>query len=231
MSDDPVAFPPELEKLLDDAGREEASPAEVEAIREFIGTTRLETSLEVRALGAAKTAAILGGVVALAVLVWRGGPDPSERLRETARTEPTHETMESVESVEPVELIEPAQPANEYVTASDPDPVTTMSRVGSRVVPSESELIARAQEALARRPTQTLSLANQHRRAYREGVLAQERELLTIEALIRLGRRRQAQRRGEAFEARWPQSPHLRRIGRLLDVPSQVELDPATNGR
>lgn len=54
----------------------------------------------------------------------------------------------------------------------------------------------------------TLAAADAHRRAFPRGELAEERELLAIQALARLGRRDEAAARAAAFRTAWPDSVH-----------------------
>jgi hypothetical protein len=57
---------------------------------------------------------------------------------------------------------------------------------------------------------------NEHRARFLHGAFEQEREVLAIEALVRLGRRAEAQGRAASFEAAFPHSAHRRRIAVLL---------------
>lgn len=92
---------------------------------------------------------------------------------------------------------------------------------------SEAELLARAQAALAERPAAALQLAERHRRLFPSGVLAQEREVIAIEALKRLGRERAAQDKASEFESRYKGSIHQPRLrGTPTELPSKPR-DPA----
>ncbi|HMJ10048.1 MAG TPA: hypothetical protein VK524_01520 [Polyangiaceae bacterium] len=81
----------------------------------------------------------------------------------------------------------------------------------------EIELLQRAQAALDADPATTLALAREHLRAHPDGVFAQERELLAIEALLKLRQRARAVERAQAFVQRFPASPHGRRVRALLE--------------
>jgi hypothetical protein len=81
---------------------------------------------------------------------------------------------------------------------------------------AELALLERAQRALRSDPAAALALAEQHRAQYARGSLAQEREVLAIEALLRLGKRAAAERRAHAFEQRYPESSHVLRVRDLL---------------
>jgi outer membrane protein assembly factor BamD (BamD/ComL family) len=55
-------------------------------------------------------------------------------------------------------------------------------------------------------------LTQEHARRFPSGTLVQEREVLAIEALARLGRLPEARRRLDAFRATFPRSPHVARL-------------------
>jgi hypothetical protein len=83
-------------------------------------------------------------------------------------------------------------------------------------VASESELslLKRAREA---DPTQALALTAEHARRFPTGALEQEREMIAIDALLRLGRRDVAEQRAKRFQAQYPGSAHARRLSALFD--------------
>jgi hypothetical protein len=77
---------------------------------------------------------------------------------------------------------------------------------------NEAELLQRAQRALLDHPSRALALTAEHRRRFAEGALAEEREVIAIEALQRLGREQAARERAAVFEARYPNSVHRSRV-------------------
>jgi hypothetical protein len=77
---------------------------------------------------------------------------------------------------------------------------------------SEPVLLEQARRALASSPATALALTNQHAARFPHGVLAQEREVIAIEALRRLGRSAEADRRGAAFAQAFPGSAHQRMV-------------------
>ena len=81
----------------------------------------------------------------------------------------------------------------------------------------ELVLLQRSQSALDRDPGAALALAEEHARDYPRGVFAQEREILAIEALLKLRRRPEALARAELFLQRYAESPHSRRVRALLE--------------
>ncbi len=89
---------------------------------------------------------------------------------------------------------------------------------------TELELVQRARAALASDPNRALTLTNEHAVTYPRGELVQEREVIAVEALARLGRNEEASRRALAFVRRFPETPYAARlemaIGRPLPEPS-----------
>ncbi len=82
----------------------------------------------------------------------------------------------------------------------------------------EIQLLDRADAALRSGDVNSaLSLAREHSERCPAGTFVQERERIAIDALARLGRDDEMRERARAFEARFPTSPHLHRIRRLVD--------------
>jgi hypothetical protein len=86
--------------------------------------------------------------------------------------------------------------------------------------PAEMALLWRARDALERNPGTTLDLAEQHERAFHDAVFAQEREVLAIEALLKLRRTAPALDRAQRFLQTYPDSAHAERLRSLLDASS-----------
>ena len=92
---------------------------------------------------------------------------------------------------------------------------------------TELELVQRAQSALTSDPVRALAIAGEHARAYPSGELVQEREVIAVEALSRLGRSDEALRRARALVQQFPRTPYATRlevaIGRPLTAPDPVD--------
>jgi hypothetical protein len=73
-------------------------------------------------------------------------------------------------------------------------------------------LLEQARSALKSDPSRALSRANEAASRYPRGVLVQEREVLAIQALRRLGRSAEADRRAEAFAKAFPGSAFQRKL-------------------
>jgi hypothetical protein len=83
-------------------------------------------------------------------------------------------------------------------------------------LPSELSLIQQA-EAARHRGVQALQLLATHERLYPQGALAQEREVLAIELLLKIGKPDQARARAARFQRSHPSSAHLPRVRALLE--------------
>lgn len=88
----------------------------------------------------------------------------------------------------------------------------------SKAVAPEQELslLRRSHAALADNAGLALAFAQEHERQYSRGIFAQERELLAIEALVRLGYTALAIERAKRFLDRYPESPHAVRVRAVL---------------
>ncbi len=85
---------------------------------------------------------------------------------------------------------------------------------------AEIDLLRRAQQALPHRPAEALAAAEEHGRRFPGGALSQEREVITISALVALGRRDEAQRRATRFGESYPRSAHRAGIEELVRAPA-----------
>jgi outer membrane protein assembly factor BamD (BamD/ComL family) len=85
-------------------------------------------------------------------------------------------------------------------------------------------LLQRSQAALDHNARLALSVAETHARDYPRGVFEQEREILAIEALLKLRRAPEAVARARAFVQHHPESPHTPRVRALLDRSKYQEL-------
>jgi hypothetical protein len=77
---------------------------------------------------------------------------------------------------------------------------------------SEPALLEQARRVLASAPAAALALTNEHAQRFPRGLLVQEREVIAIEALRRLYRTAEADRRAAAFSKAFPGSAHLRMV-------------------
>ena len=95
---------------------------------------------------------------------------------------------------------------------------------------TDIQLLHRAQDALGGAPSRALDLVSRHAARFPGSALGQEREVLAIDALVRLGRVSEARARAAAFAARFPTSAHLHRLEALVPstgIDSEVHKAPA----
>ncbi len=99
---------------------------------------------------------------------------------------------------------------------------------GSAAAASELELVQRAQAALPSDAQRALAITDEHAHAYPSGELVQEREVVAVEALSRLGRKDEALRRARAFVQRFPRTPYAARLEVALGRPlTATSADPS----
>jgi hypothetical protein len=98
---------------------------------------------------------------------------------------------------------------------SDPGPAVVAAPAEGRTE-SELELLRRARDALPSDPAAALSIADVDRARFPSGPLAQEREVIAIDALTRLGRGSEARSRAKDFFDAFPSSAYRPRILALV---------------
>lgn len=132
------------------------------------------------------------------------------------------------EPASPPSLVEPApvgsaRPATSASPPSQPNralpvrPNSVASPSPSSGVPeNEVRTLQRAQDALRTEPSRALSICDDHARRFPSGLLDEEREVIAIDALTRLGRTDDALARARRFREAHPSSSHLGRIEVLV---------------
>ena len=94
------------------------------------------------------------------------------------------------------------------------------SALGATNTLAELTLLAHARRALLAQPERSLELAEQHAREFPNGTLCEEREVLAIESLLKLGLSDRARQRALLFEQRFPSSAHRAHLARLIARPA-----------
>lgn len=89
--------------------------------------------------------------------------------------------------------------------------------VSEHGVTREARLLETARELLARDPPRALAALSRHAREFPHGTLETERELMSVDALMRLHRRADAEAHAAALRARAPNNIYERRIEQILD--------------
>jgi hypothetical protein len=103
-----------------------------------------------------------------------------------------------------------ASPARVPATEATPSgraPATADS-AGLASLMEEHRILRLARQVLPADPQRALALTQEHARRFPGGTLAQEREVIAIDALARLGRAKDARDRAQGFRESYPDSPH-----------------------
>jgi outer membrane protein assembly factor BamD (BamD/ComL family) len=108
----------------------------------------------------------------------------------------------------------PAAPrAEANVQPSEPAPE---SRAASRLREESAAVLAIRKTLLSGDPREALRMLDRAASEFPNGALAQEREALSIRALVDSGEKEAARRRGEAFLRAYPKSPHAAEVRALV---------------
>jgi hypothetical protein len=167
----------------------------------------------------------IGGAIAVVSAVGTGTAVVATKVRdaEPAETAPvglvataTKTGTKLVPSAAPLAKVEEPVPSATPSTRPQPKAHATTSASASAEGPeAEVKLLERAQDALRARPAEALAICDDHARRFPRGMLAQEREVIAIEALVKAGRPSDAKTRAERFKKAFPGSSHTRRIDTL----------------
>jgi hypothetical protein len=227
VSNDPIRFrdplsdaPPELKSLL--ARAHDDLPTQAELARLAARAAPLFAApVAVSALGlSAKLGLVaigLSGAALIAVGVAHDpeAPSPTNRPAEQAQVAPAAQPESPPARAVPAPVA--PQPS---LLVPEPEKAVPSADTAKRAEkpsakaggPSEAELLERARRLVGSNPAGALELAQQHRARFAGGVLAQEREVIAIDALRRLGRVKEAEARAQAFERAFPNSAHRRKL-------------------
>ncbi len=151
----------------------------------------------------------------IAAGVWQATKSPSEPPRQTPVIASAAPALTAVAPKTPEADPIPTVSVDDLPTVA---PSAAQKPAPSAEVSKESDmaLLGRAQGALASNPAQALALLSEHAKSFPRSGFSQEREVLTIDALVRLGRRGEAEARADQFAKAYPKSGHNRRIDALL---------------
>lgn len=87
------------------------------------------------------------------------------------------------------------------------------------VAEDEISLLKEARAELAANPARALALTERHRSQFPRGTFGQEREVIAITALVRLGQSAAARERADRFRKAHPRSAYLKQLDRVLGAP------------
>lgn len=143
---------------------------------------------------------------------------PSHREAEPPTMQPAKSVADSI--APPTLEVLAASPEGAAPPVKQPPPgrLARHSAVShaSRSPEAELSLITRAQAALDRDPRRALSLASEHAEDYPSGIFREEREVVRMEAELKLGRRSAATARARRFIEDFGHSTHAPRVRALL---------------
>ncbi len=108
-----------------------------------------------------------------------------------------------------------AQVSEKSSTNAAPRDVAASAAPGTS---SEVELLRRARAALGSRPRAAFVLTQQHREQYPNGMFAQERDALAVEAMLRAGETSTARSLAERFLNNYPNSPAAHRFRETMGL-------------
>ncbi len=210
-----------MSKRLAAAGALATVPSESQAPARFAAYSRTVVALAVAGglaawwqmtPGASTTSMTTAPVASLSGE--RGAPETTPRAEEPLPLRPANDPEPPTSSVD--QLPSAIAPAVTIAASAGKDVraprATPSTESAGAPVPSELELLQRAQAALARDPVQALSITDEQARAYPSGELVQEREVIAVEALSRLGRKDEASSRARALVERFPRTPYSHRL-------------------
>jgi hypothetical protein len=141
-------------------------------------------------------------------------PTPRSRERNEARSNVALEERSEAPLASPVPTAEaPLQAPAPTIEATPPPQPAPVKE------PTETEVLMLARRSLVSDPAAALGWVREHERRFSSPTLAQEREIIAIDALRRLDRTREATARSERFFARYPSSIH----GRSIESPVASE--------
>lgn len=146
---------------------------------------------------------------------------------------PTHRTPETSNEVGGLEIaaapaaetdldpeLRPELPAVPNL-ATEPPPPRPPARDDPRMqqLGAEMRYLARARDLVSEHPSEALGVLRDHRQEYPQGVLREEREAYTVEALLALEHVAEAERRYYEFRRDFPESDFTERLQEMMQRP------------
>jgi hypothetical protein len=199
-----------------------------------VGGATLWRKLWVTVGSSSKSLVVVSFLGTVALGVYTAGPSP--RISQQSRAPSPSPSVAAART--PVTLATtPSEPPSASVVAERVAPSAASTAVrevanapASASPPSadssiveEAKLLETARSFLGDSPALALDLTVQHQRLYPAGQLSAEREFVAVEALLRLGRRQEAERRAAPRLEQSPDSLYARRLRQLLaPAPSAV---------
>ncbi len=239
--------PPALEALIAAARRDEPPNATLSRLADSVEKGQAPSSISKRS-SVSSSPALNKGIVAIAAcavvagaIVMRTMSDFGEPAHDAApASAPTHAapvspTPPMIEDSDTRENVVPSIDVRSLPEPEKPSAVRKGGAAGpgatSRVEgPSEGTLLHQAHDAISSDPRRAFDLTIEHARRFPNGMLVQEREVIAIEALARMGRTDEARRRASSFFATYPSSAYRSRVNDAVGVASTGSVLPPSEG-
>jgi hypothetical protein len=212
--------PPELRDLFLDAKRPEPLPPATDA--RLVAKITALGALPAAPLVKAWPWLIAGGALVVAgalslVAERNSGPGPAPH-RPPASFTPTSAPLDAAPAAAPEKPTPPEGKRSSPASAASMGHVAPAeaSSASADALAGEAKLLNEAHAAMATDPRKALAIASEHTKRYPRGQLAAERELILVQALIKLGRVREAEARGRALRKSTPSSIYSERLDSIL---------------
>lgn len=174
--------------------------------------------------------ALLAGGVAAAT---HGSSAPVAETSTSSTSVPTHRAPETSAAVGGLEIADaPSAPADVDPDfrpdlppvpnlATQPPPPRPPAQDDPRMqqLGAEMRYLARARDLVSEHPSEALGVLRDHRQEYPQGVLREEREAYTVEALLLLEHVAEAERRYYEFRRDFPESDFTERLQEMMQRP------------
>lgn len=211
--------PAGLKNILEDSHKDVLSQAQVLAIASAVSRATAGASLAPVALKGGGGSALkwLGGVVIVgllggaAYLGLQGGAPEEPAGAPAVVTTQAAPKVSAVPAETPATASAPAETAKPRVVAPSAPAKASAPNPKAQLL-EESRLLSAARAALSTDPKKALALTEQHRAKFPRGTLTQEREVIAIQALAKLGKQSDADRRADRFGKDYPDSAHKDRV-------------------
>ena len=209
---------PEVTRLLESTVIDEPSLEQLQSLRARVAPL-LKTPPGAPPSGAAATGLAGKLVTVVALLALGAGVGQWFSQKKEAPPPAPPPIVVAVAPPSPVPVITPPAPVTPPPPRprAAPPPAVIAPAAPAPLVNTADEELELLQAAMsAATPNEALTLVEQHVTRFPSSSLAQEREVLAVQALSKLGRSADARTRADAFKERWPTSTHLLRLEALL---------------
>lgn len=208
--------PAELRELFHSAGKPEPLTPVVEAsLAVRIGTIATESASPLLPWLAGGTVILAGAVAFVA------SSEPASSTAAPARSVPTsppsfERTVQAAPSTGPSTVPMPSARADRPLTNRSGPPVASAPNAGEDALAGEARLLNEAHRIVVTDPARALAIAQEHARRYPRGQLSAERELIRVQALVKMGRSPEAEARGRELRKSAPSGIYRDRLDTIL---------------